>query len=151
MADHDGKPYRETLEPGCFREALRMRPERLRVHLEHTGQWVGRGEQLSEQPDGLHVVLRLDDTEAGRTAGYKIRDGQTPGFSIGFTPGKSCEVMHDDGPVVHREVIARLGHVALVPANAYSDAQMHRCERARGPWAERHAGALQALRALAAN
>lgn len=115
-------PFRETIDAGAFAKVLRARPQFLRLHLEHVGEWVGRGDRWLDSEDGLSVAMRLDDTEAGRTAAFKIRDGQTPGLSIGFVPGRTVTRMHDDGPVEHRVTIKSLHHVALCPVGAYAEA-----------------------------
>ena len=117
-------PYRETLDPGCFDRVMRARPQHVRVHLEHAGQWVGRGDRWMSSDKGLTMALRLDDSEFGRAAAFKVRDGQTPGLSIGFVPGKTITKMHDDGPVEHRVTIKSINHVALVPMGAYAEAQV---------------------------
>lgn len=118
--------YRETIDRGAFAKVMRLMPaNQVRVHLEHPGAWVGRGQEWRDSGDGLTMVMRLDDTENGRTAGFKLRDGQTPGLSIGFIPGRTRTRIHDDGPVEHRETIKSLHHVALCPAGAYTMAQVH--------------------------
>jgi HK97 family phage prohead protease len=115
-------PYLETFLPGCFTRACKGRPEYLRVQLEHNGHWVGRGSMWRDTSRGLEAELRLDDTEAGREAAYKIRDGQTPGLSIAFVPGKHSRVLVDGKWNVKRETIRALHHVALCPVPAYQGA-----------------------------
>lgn len=118
-------PYWETYDPGCFERCLRGRPQYLRVQLEHNGHWVGRGELWRDTPAGLLADLRLDATEAGREAAFKIRDGQTPGLSLAFQPGSSRSVKHGDGrEVVHRRKIKGIHHVALCQEPAYREAQV---------------------------
>lgn len=117
-------PFRETFDRGAFDRITRAKPTFVRLHLEHTGAWVGRGDRWLPSEDGLRMALRVDDTDQGRAAVYKIRDGQTPGFSIGFVPGKTMTKMHADGPVEHRMSVKALHHVAVVPQPAYADAQV---------------------------
>jgi HK97 family phage prohead protease len=78
-----------------------------------------------DQPSGLCADLRLDDTEAGREAAFKIRDGQTPGLSLAFQPAAFNKVIKRDGKdVVHREHVKGLHHVALCQTPAYASAQV---------------------------
>lgn len=116
-------PYYETFVPGCFRTVTKGRPQYLRVQLEHDGRWVGRGQTWLDTDLGLGAELRLDDTEAGREAAYKIRDGQTPGLSVSFVPGASPRERTKDGKwLVRRDRIKAIHHVALCPFPAYQQA-----------------------------
>jgi len=118
-------PYWETYEPGCFDRCLRGSPSYLRVQLEHNGHWVGRGNAWRDSPEGLRAEMRLDNTEAGKEAAFKIRDGQTPGLSLAFLPGLSPTIRHRDGTdVVHRRKIKAIHHVALCQQPAYANAQV---------------------------
>jgi HK97 family phage prohead protease len=118
-------PYWETFDPGCFERPMKGKPQYLRLQLEHNGHWVGRGDVWRDGPDGLAADLRLDNTEAGREAAFKIRDGQTPGLSLAFVPGVSPTRRHSDGrQVVHRQRVKTLHHVALCMNPAYSGAQV---------------------------
>lgn len=119
-------PYWETFDPGCFDRCLRGAPQYLRVQLEHNGHWVGRGQAWQDGPKGLAAQLRLDDTEAGREAAFKIRDGQTPGLSLAFRPSASDPTrQHSDGrSVVHRRRVKAIHHVALCQTPAYAGAQV---------------------------
>jgi len=132
IADDGAGPFRETFDPGAFRSVVERWPaRRLKVQLEHPsragmGAWVGRGHEWREEAEGLRVVLRLDDTEAGRVAAFKIRDGQTPAMSIAYIPGASATRWHSDiaADVLHRQSVKAIGHVALVPVGAYTGAQV---------------------------
>ena len=132
IANDGAGPFRETFDPGAFRSVAERWPaRRCKVQLEHPerasmGAWVGRGQEWRDEPEGLRVVLRLDDTEAGRVAAFKIRDGQTPAMSIAFVPGPSATRWHPDiaADVVHRQAVRAISHVALVPAGAYGSAQV---------------------------
>jgi HK97 family phage prohead protease len=125
-------PYWETFDPGCFDRCVRHgNASYLRVQLEHNGHWVGRGQVFRDDPSkGLAADLRLDDTEAGREAAFKIRDGQTPGLSLAFLPGNgphNTETVHhkrDNREVVHRKRVKALHHVALCQFPAYATAQV---------------------------
>lgn len=117
-------PYRESFEPGAFARVIRCRAQAVHVNLEHPGQWVGRGDRWMDSGSGLSMSMRLDDTEGGRTAAFKIRDGQLPGLSIGFVPGRTVTKMTADGPVETRMSVRAIHHVALVPEGAYDDAQV---------------------------
>lgn len=115
-------PYLETFDRGCFARPMRARAQTVRLHLEHAGSWVGRGERWMDGPDGLAMAFRIDDTEFGRAAAFKIRDEQTPAMSVGFVPGRTITKIGPDGPVEHRVGIRSIHHVALVPQGAYEDA-----------------------------
>src|SRR3954464_3705808 len=119
-------PYWETYDPGCFTRCIKGSASYLRLQLEHTGHWVGRGHAWRDGPAGLAAELRLDDTEAGREAAFKIRDGQTPGLSLAFRTSASDPTRrHPDGrSVVHRQRVKALHHVALCQTPAYSQAQV---------------------------
>jgi HK97 family phage prohead protease len=131
-ADDGAGPYHETFDPGAFAQVVERWPaRRCKVQLEHPervgmGAWVGRGQEWHDGPDGLRVVLRLDDTEDGRAAAYKIRDGQTPAMSIAFVPGESEQQWHEalGAQVLHRRAVRAISHVALVPAGAYLGARV---------------------------
>lgn len=128
--DPGGPPYLETFDPGAFGPVIaKWPPRKLKVQLEHptaagTGAWVGRGQEWLDGPEGLRVMLRLDDTHDGRAAAFKVRDGQTPAMSISFVPGVTSTVYDAEraAEVVHRQTVRAIGHVALVPAGAYPGA-----------------------------
>lgn len=124
VVDDGFGPYSEQFDRGCFERPMRARAQTVRLHLEHAGQWVGRGEKWMDGPDGLAMAFRLDDTAFGRAAAFKIRDGQTPGMSVGFVPGTTVTRTGRDGAVEHRVSIKAIHHVALVPQGAYEDAQV---------------------------
>lgn len=117
-------PYYEQFDPGCFDRCIKGNASYLRVQLEHNGHWVGRGQNWQDGPPGLAGALRLDDTEAGREAAFKIRDGQTTGLSLAFRPSANDPVIeHPDGrQVVHRRRVKALHHVALCQFPAYNQA-----------------------------
>lgn len=119
-------PYWETFDRGCFQKCIRPTANYLRVQLEHSGHWVGRGAYFHDQPSGLCADMRLDDTEFGREAAFKIRDGQTPGLSLAFQPMAFNEtIKHADGrSVLHRKKVKGLHHVALCQTPAYKSAQV---------------------------
>jgi HK97 family phage prohead protease len=133
-ADDGAGLYHETFDPGAFAGVVSRWPaQRCKVQLEHPeragmGAWVGRGQEWHDGPEGLRVVLRLDDTEDGRAAAYKIRDGQTPAMSIAFLPGQSEQQWHEAlaAQVMHRRSVRAISHVALVPAHhaIYSGARV---------------------------
>jgi HK97 family phage prohead protease len=124
----DGRgPYWEAFEPGCFDQCLRRKPSVLKVKLEHRGHWVGRGHMWRDGPKGLAAEMRLDDTEAGREAAFKVRDGQAPGLSLAFylAGADSTTMTHRDGrQVVHRKMVKAIDHVALCQQGAYPSAQV---------------------------
>lgn len=118
-------PYYETFLPGCFERCIKARAQFLRVQLEHNGHWVGRGHMWRDGPEGLSADLRLDDTEAGREAAFKIRDGQTPGLSLAFMPAANNDTKKKNGKnFVTRKRVKALHHVALCQEPAYKSAQV---------------------------
>lgn len=128
LVDDGFGPYWETFVPGCFDRCMRGKAQYLKVQLEHNGHWVGRGEQWLDGPERFRAALRLDATEAGREAAYKISDGQTPGLSLSFHPGSSAN-WRDAGykkglRIVARERVKMLHHVALCQVPAYKTAQV---------------------------
>jgi HK97 family phage prohead protease len=142
LADDGAGPYHETFDRGAFAPVVSRWPaRRMKVQLEHPervgmGAWVGRGQEWHDDHEGLRVVLRLDDTEDGRSAAYKIRDGQTPAMSIAFVPGLSESEYHQDlaAPVLHRRQVRAISHVALVPEHhaTYSGARVEALRSALG-------------------
>lgn len=121
-------PYWEMFERGCFSKALKGHPQYLRLQLEHNGHWVGRGHLWRDSAEGLAADMRLDDTEAGREAAFKIRDGQTPGLSVAYRlsedPHGNVTRTIGDRRVTVRKKIKALHHVALCQFPAYADAQV---------------------------
>jgi uncharacterized protein len=117
-------PYWETYLPGCFDRPMRGSASYLRVQLEHNGHWVGRGDVWRDGPTGLGAEMRIDNTEAGREAVFKIKDGQTPGLSLAFIPGKSPTRTIQGKEVVVREKVKTIHHVALCQQPAYRGAQV---------------------------
>ena len=125
LVDDGFGPYYETFLPGCFERPLRGRASYLRVQLEHNGHWVGRGHMWRDGATGLAADMRLDDTEAGREAAFKIRDGQTPGLSLAFMPGTGFDRgTHNGLDLVKRKRVKALHHVALCQEPAYKSAQV---------------------------
>lgn len=131
VADQAGA-YTECFDRGSFRQITRD-PGRVRMVYEHTDDllgWVGRAVLLREDTEGLFGEFRVDDTDRGRALRYKISDGQLTGLSVGFVPGRSYT---DLGGVVHRKVVDRLDHVAVVESPAYPGARVLAVRTASGP------------------
>jgi HK97 family phage prohead protease len=121
-------PYWEMFVPGCFSRCLRGSPSYLKLQLEHDGHWVGRGNVWKDGSQGLAAELRLDDTEAGREAAFKVRDGQTPGLSLAFRIGESPDANSyrslNGKKVLARQKVKALHHAALCQFPAYKEAQV---------------------------
>jgi uncharacterized protein len=112
-------PYLEQVDRGAFdRIITRSEPRYVRLHLEHLGAWVGRGERWLDTDRGLTMSFRLDDTHEGSAASFKLRDGQLPALSVGMQPGRT----ETRNGVEHRVTVRALHHVALVPEGAYPEA-----------------------------
>lgn len=123
LVDDGFGPYTEQIDRGAFDRILqRSEPRHVKLVLEHHGAWVGRGDRWLDSRDGLSIAFRLDDSEPGRVASFKLRDGQVPGLSVGMVPGRTRTVVGPGGPVEHRITIKALPHVALVPTPAYAEA-----------------------------
>jgi uncharacterized protein len=123
IVDDGFGPYVETFMPGCFDRAISGKASYLKVQLEHHGRWVGRGSLWRDMPHGLMAELRLDNTEAGREAAFKIQDGQTPGLSLSFYPGnKDARGQRNGMRHVMRHQVRALNHVALCQFPAYQSA-----------------------------
>jgi uncharacterized protein len=136
LVDDGFGPYYETFVPGCFDRAMRGNATYLRVQLEHNGHWVGRGNQWINRPEGLSAQMRLDNTEAGREAAFKIHDGQTPGLSIAFqtNPNDRSEPNFRNGlPLVKRTKVKSIHHVALCQHPAYKGAMVESVRHASAP------------------
>lgn len=116
--------YLEAIDRNAFARVMRGAPSFVRLHLEHDGQWVGRGHEWVDSPEGLRMVFRVDDTEPGRTAIFKVKDGQVPGMSIGYIPGRTETRSTPDGPVQWRMTVKTLHHTALVARGAYPTARV---------------------------
>ena len=121
-------PYYEMFLPGCFDRCISGAARYLKVQLMHNGHWVGRGDEWDNRPDGLWADLRLDDTEAGREAAFKVRDGQAPGLSLEFLPSSARQFnirgKHNGLDLVKRSRVKALRHVALCDFPAYESAQV---------------------------
>jgi HK97 family phage prohead protease len=128
LVDDGFGPYWEMFRRGCFDRPMKGSPSYLRVQLEHNGHWVGRGNEWRDGPRGLAAALRLDPTEAGREAAFKVRDGQTPGLSLGFRISEASDANRferiDGKKVLVRTRVKALHHVALCQQPAYADAQV---------------------------
>lgn len=116
--------YNESFDPHAFDKVMRSEPRWVRLHLEHGGPWVGRGERWIPTDAGLSMALRLDDTADGAAAAFKLRDGQLPGFSVGFIPGRTVTRMVEGRPVEVRMTVKTLHHVAVTPTPAFAEAQV---------------------------
>lgn len=119
--------YLEEFAPGCFERCIgHGNATYLRVQLEHDGHWVGRGQTWIDSKEGLRAELRLDATQAGQEAAYKIADGQTPGLSLGFRPYPSDRrgKLSDGRTGIRRTRVKTLHHVALCPTPAYESAKV---------------------------
>lgn len=136
LVDDGFGPYYETFIPGCFDRAMKGHASYLRVQLEHNGHWVGRGHSWIDSPAGLSAMMRLDNTEAGREAAFKINDGQTPGLSIAFQPNpndKSTDNFRNGLRLVSRSRVKAIHHVALCQHPAYKGAMVEAVREASVP------------------
>jgi HK97 family phage prohead protease len=126
VVDDGHGPYTEVIDRGAFAKLIGAGHARyVRLHLEHDGPWIGRGERWLDSDQGLSMAFRIDDSERGREASFKLSDEQVPGLSVAYQPGRTVtRDSREHGKVVHRQTVKCLHHVALVPQGAYPEAQV---------------------------
>lgn len=120
------RPYRESWSPGAFDKQLNA-ANRVDVlmnfeHEQGIGGVVGRGIQLSNEPDGLHGVFRMLGGSDGDKALELVNEGVLTGLSVEAVVRNSRP--DKDGLVVRTE--GRLVNVALCRTSraAFKDAQV---------------------------
>jgi len=119
------RPYQESWAPGAFDKQLNA-ANRVDVlmnfeHEQGIGGIVGRGIQLSNEPDGLHGVFRMLGGPDADKALELVNDGILTGLSVEAIARRSEPV---DGVTIRQE--ARLVNVALCRTSraAFKDAQV---------------------------
>lgn len=111
--------YAEVIDPDCDFGTRQT----VKVSREH-GELIGKVTGTERRPDGLHVVMKLSDTDNARETVRLVRDGVYDGFSIGFRPVENRVSQSDDGVTeVHRRAID-LFEVAVTGIPAYPAAQI---------------------------
>jgi HK97 family phage prohead protease len=82
----DVGPFTEEFAPGSFARSIAQAAAGLPLLAFHNdrGFSVGISEEWREQPDGLHGVWRLDDTDEAQFAAKRARGGFLPYLSIRF-------------------------------------------------------------------
>lgn len=134
LVSDDGRTtYTESWDRAAFNDQLRHGNNIGRVrftydHLDGLTNWLGKAVDLVAEPDGLHGVWRVDDTETGDVALYKAGSGQLTGLSVGARPDESVT----RGDVVAR-VRAWLYHVSLVEDPAFDLAQVAAVRKKQTP------------------
>ena len=68
----------------------------------HQDPPTGKGIELSEQDDGLHMAFKIAKTAAGDEQLELIREGVEAGVSVGFEDGKYDRKRMDDGRMQYR-------------------------------------------------
>ena len=107
--------YREVIDPECD---FGDRP--VKLAREHGGL-IGRIVEQRREPDGLHIVARIADTEEGRDVAKLVRAGVYDAFSIGFKPIDNHVEQRDEATIVHRRRV-ELFEVSVTGIPAYKDA-----------------------------
>ncbi len=119
--------FREVIEPGFFREALRRKPD-VRLLINHDGLPLARTAsgtlELREDDRGLHVFARLDrgdpDVEQLRR---KMQRGDVDQMSFAFTLREDGDEWRDEGDQIIRTLRAdgadELFDVSVVTFPAY--------------------------------
>ncbi len=81
--------WREIIRPGAFTNSLAMGPD-TRANVDHMGglSTIGRTRngtlQLAEDPQGLRVVIKTPDTQAGRDVATLVKRGDLNQMSFAF-------------------------------------------------------------------
>src|SRR5262245_24040514 len=73
--------YVERFRRGAFRNVVKDHA-RVQFRYQHDDDllaWIGNATLLREEDRGLYGEWRLDNSERGKQAAYKIHDGQLPG------------------------------------------------------------------------
>lgn len=142
--DDGAGPYRESFVRGAFQHVVAA-ANRVELRYDHrqAGPPYGFGLDLAEGDDGLSGRFRVAPGEHGDQIISLVEDGQLPGVSIGFVPGRSRESRDDDGPLVERLRVKRLGEVSLTPAATWEEARVL-AVRAESDGSERAVAAVSA-------
>lgn len=114
----------ESFAPGTFRGAVKD-PARVKVRAQnHGAEVVGHAVEIFDNPDGVHVRLKVVDTVAGNDVLKLLRAGSLDQLSVEFRAipkgGFSVERRTDGIHVRHKR--AHLVGVSPVPEGAYGEA-----------------------------
>ena len=113
--------YVERFTRGAFKNVVKDHA-RVQFRYQHDDDllaWIGNAALLREEERGLYGEWRLDSSERGKQAAYKIADGQLPGLSISFIPAKDEVDVKQGMQRVTRKLVKQLDHVAAVRTPAY--------------------------------
>lgn len=115
--------YVEQFKRGAFRNVIKD-PGRVEFRYQHDDDllaWIGNAMLLREEDAGLFGEWRLDNSERGKQVAYKIHDGQLPGLSVSFMPGRETRDTASNGMQrVTRTLVKQLDHIAAVRSPAYA-------------------------------
>lgn len=123
--------YVERFQHLAFRNVVKQ-PHRVRFQYAHTDDllaWIGNAVVLREDKGrGLYGEFRVDNTERGKQAVYKIHDQQLPGLSVGYRPSDRqshniMDVRSDGLQRITRTFVSQLEHVAAVETPAYPNVE----------------------------
>ncbi len=130
IRDWDGE-FHERWAPGAFARSIAERGDKIRdikALWSHDPQDppIGTIQRFDEQPDGLHVEIRIAPTATGDDLLTLVREGALDGFSVGFQPVDVAYVGRDaDSGLEVREVReAKLREISLVSFPALSKARV---------------------------
>ena len=125
VSDDGVEWYREEWALGAFTRHATEPALTGRVKLNYTHDdtrlmnWLGRTLHLEERPDGLYGEWKVDATDVGDLALFKVGDGQLRGLSVAARFVESRKI----GDVTVR-TRAMLDHVALCEQGAFSTAEV---------------------------
>lgn len=109
----------EQFERGSLGRAASA-PHRVKMHLQHDGPLIGRGERIEDREDGLWMLAKFSATPAAQEARALAADGTLDQVSVRFRPMRDhMRVERRDGAVHITHSRAHLLDVDLVSHGAY--------------------------------
>jgi HK97 family phage prohead protease len=122
LVEHKGRMVRESVAPGAF-DGIERRANRVRVNRDHdVTRTIGRAVVFHPSRDeGLVAELRIAQTQLGDET-LKLADEECLDASAGFLPMPGGE----QWPSRNERRLTKLwlGHIAMTPDPAYTDARV---------------------------
>ena len=115
--------YREQFAPGAFQRAVRA-PHRVTFvygHSDSLSERLGSGESFVESVEGLIGTFRLDRSRCEQAR--DVIETSHSALSVGFVSLFPAAMTEREGELVIRSSV-HLGHVAVVPMGAYTEARV---------------------------
>ena len=118
-------PFTETIQPGAFRDSLKLRNDIKLLWNHDTGIVLGSTRagtlRLNEDNVGLFLEANLPDTQAGRDAATLVKRGDVNAFSFGFRiPAGGDEWVGSDQRILKR---INIHETSLVAFPAYTSTE----------------------------